>query len=250
MRHANPTLNPNHPEHDLLLIAGHAAGDLAESESPRAQSLLDTCAQCTDLHRDLIAITAATRSLPNLATAPRDFRLTPEQAAGLRRTGWLRTILAPLIGAKSAARPMAAAFTTLGIAGLLVATMLPGLAGFAGGAASLAGPARDQTTTAAGATAAPAGPVNGGGQPAPAASAGSPDSEFGTKDGTSPSGAPEIANGGARSPGPNGPTAVPVDAPDDRLSTSSPNPLLIGSVALLAAGIVLYGLQLAGRRLR
>ena len=245
MQHANPTLNPNHPEHDLLLIAGHAAGDLAESESPRAQSLLDTCAQCTDLHRDLIAITAATRSLPNLATAPRDFRLTPEQAAGLRRTGWLRTILAPLTGAKSAARPMAAAFTTLGMAGLLIATVFSGLGG---SAASLAGPARDQTATA-GATAAPAGPVNGGGQPAPAASAG-PGGGFDTKDGTSATSAPEIANIDTATGAPNGPTSVPAESPDHRVATTTPNALLMGSLALLAAGVVLFALRFAGRRLR
>ena len=246
MQHANPTLNPNHPDHDLLLIAGHAADDLVEPERTRAQVLLDTCESCTDLHRDLIAIAAATRSLPDLATAPRDFRLTLEQAAGLRRTGWLRTILAPFSGAKSAARPVAAAFTTLGIAGLLVATMLPGLAG---SAASLAAPERGQTTTGAGATAAPA-PVTGGGQPVPAATAVAPDDTFGNKDATSATTAPEIANIDAASGAPNGPTSGPVDSSDQRVSMTPPNPLVIGSLALLAAGLLLFGLRFAGRRLR
>ena len=247
MQHADPTLNPNHPEHDLLLIAGHAATDLVESDRARAQALLDTCESCADLHRDLIAIAAATRSLPNLATAPRDFRLTREQAADLRHPGWLRTILAPFAGAKSLARPVAAAFTTLGIAGLLVGTMLPGLAG---SAASLAAPERGQITTGAGATAAPAAPVTGGGQPAPAATAAAPDDAFDAKDGTRATSAPEIANIDAPNGAPNGPTRGPVDSSEQRVSTAPPNPLLIGSLALLAAGLLLFGLRFAGRRLR
>lgn len=237
--------HPNHPDHDLALIAGHAAGDLADSERTRAEALLEMCVECADVHRDLIAIAAATRSLPNLATAPRDFRLAPEQAARLRRTSLLRTILAPFGAARSASRPMAAAFTSLGIAGLLVATVLPGLLGSA--AFSTTGNGRDQAAIGAAATAAPAGPLSGAELPAPNAASSAPDVEFGAKDGNGATSAPEIAvAGSAQTEAPRG--ATDAAAPLNR--TSPPNLLFVGSLGLLAVGLLLFGLRFASRRLR
>ena len=238
--------HPDHPDHDLTFIAAHAAGDLPDSERTRAEVLLATCGKCADVQRDLIAIAAATRSLPNLATAPRDFRLAPEQAARLRRTGFLRTILAPFAAPRSATRPLAAAFSSLGMAGLLVATALPGLLGSS--ASSATGNERDQAAIgAAAATSAPAAPVHGPVQPAPSDNAAKPDVEFGVKDGTSSTSAP----GGALS----GDAAT--DAPDDttastaeRAVVSTTNPVVIGSLALLAVGLLLFGLRFASRRLR
>ena len=237
--------HPNHPDHDLTLLAGHAAGDLAVSERTRAEARLDTCGECADIHRDLIAIAAATRSLPNLATAPRDFRLAPERAARLRRTSLLRTMLAPFGAARSASRPMAAAFTSLGIAGLLVATVLPGLLGSA--ASSTPGNERDQAAIGAAATEAPAGPMSGAGQPAPNANSGAPDVEFGAKDANGATSAPEIAlNAGAQTETPRGLT----DSSAPLTLTSPPNLLFVGSLALLAVGLLLFGLRFASRRLR
>ena len=143
-----PTLDhADHPQHDALLIAGHAAGDLPEPHRLRAEALLSACTSCADLRRDLVAITAAARSLPTPPSASRDFRLTAEQAARLQRGSWLRTLLRPFGAPGAALRPMAAALTSLGIAGLFVATMLPALLG---GAASA--PAdREETTSGAGA---------------------------------------------------------------------------------------------------
>jgi hypothetical protein len=232
--------HPNHSSHDVLLIAGHAAGDLVDSERTRAQSLVDSCGSCADLHRDLVAIAAATRSLPNLAPAPRDFRLAPEQAARLRRGSWLRTILAPFVAARSAARPMAAAFTTLGIAGLLVATMLPGLSG----SAATSGLERDQSQIGAtAASAAPVGPVVGPGEPAPNATDGSPAEEFGVKDQGGPSSAPGAGGGGT------GAGAADEGSPTGRIAAMTSSPLLVGSLALLALGLLLFGLRFAARRL-
>lgn len=250
--------HPNHPDHELPLIAGHAAGDLIDTERTRAQALLDTCTDCADLHRDLIAIAAATRSLPNLATAPRDYRLSPEQAAQLQRGSWLRRVLAPFGATRSATRPMAAAFTSLGIAGLLVATILPGLLG-SSPAAAPTGAERDTAAIGAGATAAPAEPaatdaalvpVSGPGQlpPNPAS-----DLNFGVKDGSTSSGVPKtnapevaVAGGGIASQGADNGEASRVD-----LDVFYPsNPLLIWSLALLAVGLLLFGLRFVGRRLR
>lgn len=238
----------NHPDHDLLLIAADAANDLAGPERLRAQAILETCEPCAIIHADLIAIAAATRLLPAPAHAPRDFRLSPDQAASLRRGSWLRTFLAPLSGARSATRPMAAAFTTLGVAGLLVASLLPGMLGAGASSApqretSQAGAAVDAAATAAPA-AAPGAAAPGVGGPGATTALG-PDAAYGGKDSENASAAPEIAIAG-------GATATPVAAVESSTNamTSSPlSPLFIGSLALLAVGLVLFGLRYAGRRL-
>lgn len=218
--------NPSHADHDLLLIARHAAGDLVDSDRGRAQALLDTCASCAEVDRDLEAIARATRTLPNRATAPRDFRLTPEHAAHLRRGGWLRGFLAPFGAARSATRPMAAAFTSLGLVGLLVVAILPGL----GGGAAMLGPTREQGVTAAGASAAPAAP----GAPAPNATARIPGDAFGAKNEDTSTG---------------GPGRIAGDA-SDHLAPAPLNLAFLGSLALLGVGVALYLLRFAARRLR
>ena len=123
-----------HDTHDRLLIAARAAGDLTGRDLDRAEVLLAACDRCRALLEELRAIAAATRHLPPAPRPPAlDFRLTPDRAAALARgRGW-RRFLRPFgrtgIGA---VRPLAAAFTTLGVAGLLLAAlpMLP----FAGAA--------------------------------------------------------------------------------------------------------------------
>jgi anti-sigma factor RsiW len=232
--------HPNHPDHDLLLVSAHAAGDLAESERTRAQALLTTCEPCADLHRDLIAIAAATRVLPKLATAPRDFRLAPEQAARLRRGSWLRAVLAPFGAARSATRPMAAAFTSLGLAGLLVATFLPGMLGTAASA-----PQRE-SLGGAGQSAAPAGPVTRPVEGAPNPTTVVPDDAYGVKD-LDPTDAPDVAVAGGR--GTDAP-GVPEDTAGRQLEAAPLSPLLIGSFAVLAVGLLLFGLRFVARRVR
>lgn len=230
----------NHPDHDSLLIAAHAAGDLAGRDLAITQALLETCEPCATLHADLVAIAAATRSLPALATAPRDFCLSAEQAASLRRGSWLRAILAPLSGARSGARPIAAAFTTLGVAGLLVASLLPGMlgAGASAGPTRQAGQAVDAAATAA--------PAAAPGVAAPGATAGlGPDAVFGGKGAENASEAPAIAIAGGAT---NAPTAA-IDASTNTTPSNPPSPLFIGSLALLAVGLLLFGLRFAGRRL-
>ena len=248
----------NHQDHDVLLIAAHAADDLAGTERQRAETLLATCGDCKALHRDLLAIAGATRSLPAVASAPRDFRISPEQAARLRRRSWLRTALAPFARAGSAARPMAAAFTSLGVAGLLVATLLPAGLGALGGSAASA-PERDLAQPGAVASAAAGAPAPAAtSAPAPAAPSSAPDVrpvaggptiapevEFGTKDGAS--NPPEVAiAGGAGTQAPE----IGEDATGRLAIVNPPSPLFVGSLSLLVLGLVLFGLRFAGRRLR
>jgi hypothetical protein len=112
----------DHATHDPLLVA--EAADRGRSIPPE----LAACPACTALHADLVALAAA---LPSSAipTRPRDFTLTPADAARLRPRGWRRLLGAIGSSRDAVTRPLAIGLTTLGLAGLLVATVpgaLPG----------------------------------------------------------------------------------------------------------------------------
>jgi hypothetical protein len=252
--------NPDHPTHDLTLVAAHAAGDLAEADLPSIEAQLASCADCADLHRDLTLIAAATHSLPAPVARTRDFQLSQEHADRLRRGSWLRAILRPFGATRSAVRPMAAAFTTLGIAGLLVAAALPNLLG---GTASLA---REQGSTgttggmSVGATNAPVfgpevpAPQAGGASPADvradARSTGAPHpTDLAVKAGSSTATGSLDALAAGRTPTTGDSSAAPANVPGSSPS-SGWNLLVIGSGVLLAFGVALFGLRFAGRRVR
>jgi hypothetical protein len=242
-------IHADHAQHDLDLIAGHAAGDLSDTARATAERQLSSCAPCDALRRDLVAIAAATHALSAPATSPRDFRLDPEQAERLRRGSWLRQLLRPFGTSRSAVRPMAAAFTSLGIAGLFVATMLPGL----GGPAAAPGAMEHDDLTGAQATAVPAAlPAATAGAVAPGASPIRADA------GISRSAAPDaVPTSGQVAVAGEDATDDPGDAEAGRdgasplvLSTPPANPFIVGSIALLALGLLLFGLRIAARRLR
>jgi hypothetical protein len=244
----------DHATHDQTLIAGHAAGDLTNLDTAAAAALLSTCSTCAELHRDLVAISTATRALPQSAHAPRDFRLTAEQAARLRRGSWLRGLLRPFASARSATRPMAAAFTSFGVAGLLVAAFAPS---FLGSAASA--PQRESFGGGQAATSAPAAigaaPTSAA-APGPAESWG--DAYVITKGGPDDSGryvagaaGSPTTDEGAGNPGVGGLGGRVTNQGGEIVATASqPNLLLLGSIGLLLTGLALYGLRFAARRLR
>ena len=238
----------HHPDHDHSLIAGLAADDLTPTEHTRAQALLDSCTECSALRDDLLAIAQATRALPP-QRAPRDFRITTEQAARLHRTGWMARLLAPFGRAGSVARPLAATFTTLGLVGVFVAAALPSMLG---GAASMAAPQPEGAGTGAGAVSAPdavastaPGAMFGPAGPSLAAGADGDD----TKSNVQPSSEPLL---GVTSGGSSGGDGRDLGSEADRVDAplSRSNPLLLGSAALLGVGLGLFALRFAGRRLR
>jgi hypothetical protein len=110
-----------HPGHDRLRIA--AAADRRSGPLPALTSaLLAACTECARLHADLIALATA---LPNAATPRRirDYTLTAADAERLRQRG-LRGWLARIGSSRDGlTRPLAIGFTTLGLAGLLAATI-------------------------------------------------------------------------------------------------------------------------------
>ena len=117
-----------HRRHDSLLIA--AAVDRDSDVRPSlVRALLATCLECARLHADLLSLALA---LPAAATParPRDFTLTEADARRLRPRGLRRWL--GLIGTSrdTITRPLAIGFTTLGLAGLLVATVPGALPGF------------------------------------------------------------------------------------------------------------------------
>jgi hypothetical protein len=112
----------SHASHDTILVATLADHSLAASEREAAEALVAACSLCAALHADLVALTAATRAMATPAR-PRDYSLTPADSARLRPGGWRRWIAAFGTSRDVLSRPLAVGLTTLGLAGLLVATV-------------------------------------------------------------------------------------------------------------------------------
>ena len=242
MHHSARADDARHAHHDVLLIAGHAAGDLSNLDTAAAAALLSSCSECAGLHRDLVAIAAAARGLPREAPAPRDFRITSEQAARLRRGSWLRSILRPFASARSATGPLAATLTSAGVAGLLVATFVPALLGGAASAPAAGGAFAPAPTQAP--VAAPADPQAG--QPGAAAASAGGDV---VKDAEG-SGMEIAIDNGEQTENRDGSilSAANGDDSGQRLAGSQPpNLLVLGSLGLLAVGLALFGLRFAAR---
>ena len=103
---------------------------MADRPTPHARHALELvpgCSECDALAPDLAAISSSLASLRRGTQAGhRDFRLTPDDAARLRRGRGLRAWLRPLAGAGFAfARPLGSALTVVALVGL-VASSLPG----------------------------------------------------------------------------------------------------------------------------
>jgi hypothetical protein len=132
----------SHDRHDPMLVAALAAGDLAGTDRDQAIALTRTCADCASLHDDLLAIRLATASVPPpFAAGGRDFRLTPDDAARLRRTGW-RRLVGPVATLRTGlGRPVGIGLATLGLVGLLVGNIQLGSPSSRSAAAPAAGSA-------------------------------------------------------------------------------------------------------------
>ena len=132
MPHSREVRATSHDRHDPLLVAALAAGDLAGTDRGQALDLTRSCVDCAVLHDDLIVLARATASTPPpLMSRPRDFQLTPADAARLRPGGW-RRLVAAFSGARSGVtRPLGVGLATLGLAGLLIGNVQLSLGGSA-----------------------------------------------------------------------------------------------------------------------
>ncbi|HSL32000.1 MAG TPA: hypothetical protein VK871_00045 [Candidatus Limnocylindrales bacterium] len=256
-----------HDRHDPLLVASFAAGDLVGTERDLAASFVDACADCRAIHDDLLSIARATAALP-AAARPRDFRISPEQAARLRPKGWRGLVAAFASPRLALTRQLGVGLTTLGLAGLLVSALpsFPlGMASSAGAPPAAervstdtnTGPSDGVTAVGAGPSAAPASgqpfrgedglpaqsPAASIGVLAPAASdaaAGVNDpgklQSYGVVDG-------EAQPGGALAGDDGGPQR---DLASDAQPTSF---LMVGSAIVLAAGIALLVVRRVASRI-
>jgi hypothetical protein len=138
-----PDVRPtSHDRHDPLLVAALAAGDLAATDRVRATELIETCPDCAALHDDLLAIARATASVPPpISARPRDFRLSREQAARLRPSGWRRFIGAFGSPRFAFTKPLGVGLATIGLAGLLLGNVSLGSLGGMSAAAPMSAPA-------------------------------------------------------------------------------------------------------------
>jgi hypothetical protein len=229
-----PSASP-HAAHDLTLIAALAARtpDLTDVQTATARAQAADCDACTALLADLVALQTA---LPTTSTPPRprDFSLTPADAARLRRGGWRRFL--GLIGSArdNVTRPLAVGFTSLGVAGLL-------LAGFS---TFYAGGAAQNTLSTVG------GPVE---QAAPAASAAPTSEAAGQAYGTDrmnmsvEPGASDNADGGVFSG--SGDIAGDGSVMSLRDDASGLSVMFVVAGTLLLVGLGLFALRWSARRL-
>jgi anti-sigma factor RsiW len=262
----------DHATHDLERLSAAVDGTLPAAALPAIDAQLASCAECADLHADLLAIVAANRAL---ATPPRphDYRLTDADAkrlqpGGLR--GWLARVGSPK---DRVSRPLAIGLTTLGLVGVLVGTapslLLFGSASSSGAAAGA--PTRDNAaqagdgvasagpSAAASAAAGAAAPIPEGASEPPAAAAASSapvkvqvdDASPGQRDPNASVGSDAQAGAGQpdlAAPPAGSPTFETLTA--DRATDSGPSLVLVASLAALLAGIALFVLRLGARRRR
>lgn len=226
-----------HAAHDLTSVAALAARthDLDDGVAAAARAQVAGCTTCADLLADLVALQTV---LPTTATParPRDFRLAPAEAARLHRTGW-RRVLAFFGSARDGfSRPLAIGFTTLGLAGLLLAT-LPSMSIGSGGAAMLS-PVGEAVQQAA-----PAPPAEAYGtstdimsMEAPAAAGGGEPADSGVFSGANPDEVSREIAGDA------GLFSIRDDA-------SGLSVLFVLAGVMLIVGLALFGLRWSARRL-
>ncbi len=258
-----PYLPHIRPDHDETLIARLAVDDLDTPDAATARKLVADCPACAELLTDLTLIASATADLPAPART-HDFRLTEADAARLRPSSW-RGLIARFRSPDLAfTRPLAVGMATLGLAGLVLASLPAGFGGVGGSTASL--PEAALNTTAGPVQAQDAAGAPGAGALAPL---GGP--EIAT-DGKAASPAPvpvdrgaavaSQGNGSRDASASPGVIALPAPASSAAAATAEPStavseetgsapgptPLVVLSLTMLVIGLVLGGLRLlAGR---
>jgi hypothetical protein len=109
------TARATHSEHDELLIVRLYGHDVGERERARAQAQIAECNECGILLADLEAIARATAAMP-VPSRPRDFRISPEDAARLSRK---RRVWTAVFGA-GLRRSLGGSLAALGLVGIVL----------------------------------------------------------------------------------------------------------------------------------
>ncbi|HET9083244.1 MAG TPA: hypothetical protein VFN41_02490 [Candidatus Limnocylindrales bacterium] len=254
---------PDHERHDLSIVATLAArpADLDEREAAAARAQAASCAACAEALADFVALQSA---LPGTATPrrPRDFQLTPGDAQRLHRGGWRRFLGYFGSPRDGFSRPLAIGLTTLGLAGVLLASIPSAtLMGGSGGAApaneaapiqqaapapAASAPGTDRTALGA---AAPGGALPSAAPSASTAAAASTSSEAGTASteaATAPTDTQVFTGGNPDEVAPDIAGGVDSALRDE---TSGFSVLFVVGGVLLIAGLGLFALRWSARRL-
>jgi hypothetical protein len=249
----------DHATHDELLIASLLDRSTGDPDRDRAEALVAACGDCAALHRDLVALSAASRVLPT-PLRPREFTLSADDAERLRPRGLRRLIAAFGSSRDVFSRPLAIGLTTLGLAGLLVATIPGVLSGQGGASVALssversdggAGANPESIGTSSQAQAAPsAGPSAAAAQAAPAPVAPLPEA-LPSEPTYDKFGAGPVASGGAAA-------VAPGSSPAEDQAAAAPTPaelpaerdgVIVLAGLLLVVGLGLFALRWTARRL-
>jgi hypothetical protein len=153
-----------HAAHDELLIARLFGDDVDQRERAAALEQMAACDECADVFADMGSIRSATAALPT-PSRPRDFSLTPADAARLRPA---RHGLGRVFG-RGLRRSFGGSLAALGLTGLLLTTAVSAVPGMSGIASTALDTGNKSVPEAAGsandyanAGASPALVVNGG----------------------------------------------------------------------------------------
>jgi anti-sigma factor RsiW len=247
-----------HAGHDRLVIANLLDRSVDAQERARGEAQLAACRACALLRDDLAALSAATRALP-VPSRPRSFTLTEADAERLRVRGWRRLLAAIGTSRDAFSRPLALGLTTLGLAGLLFATIPGAIPGGGTSSADLStgGNAAEDASRGAGfnpetmlsqASGAPSAEAAGG--PAAAAAPAPAPAASGPADGQ-PQEPDNLFVGGEQSPLAGEPDRDALDAYAKALTPGTAfggAPMIVAGVLLLA-GLGLFALRWFARRL-
>ncbi|HUP54210.1 MAG TPA: hypothetical protein VM408_01780 [Methylomirabilota bacterium] len=255
-----------HHGHDPEWMAALVSrdSDLSKSERTRAEAALGSCGRCADLFAELVAVSAAIPTAA-LSSRPRDFTLTAADAARLRPRGLRRWLSGVGSVRDGITFPLAMGLTTMGIAGLLLATVPAALSGMGGAAAaptilSTVGAAVQAPEAAAPVPAASAAASAAIAAAAPSADAASAPARGGYTDlyTSSPPDTEITGNGGVFS-GDDGDAASQAAERLDAADTTKAAPiqedgtgvsvLVVVALTLLIAGLGLFALRWTSRRL-
>lgn len=249
----NPPPTAEHRRHDLMLVAGLAAGELAGSERVRAQALVEGCVDCRLLLADLAAIQRGLSTDLPTPRRSRDFRLTPAQAAAARRPSLGHQVSSLFGRLDRLATPLAGALVACGIVLVVLGgTASPGLFSAAG---SAPGPAQVESRVGSGAASAapaaspPAQAARGAGTATPVTPPEAPLAASAAP--SAPAGAAASSSPTAASPTAAAPPVAPLAGAVHRLATTSPERSLVLAglgLLLVLAGVALYAVRRARAR--
>lgn len=119
-------MNPSHTAHDELLIVRAATADAHPADADLAEAQLAACEDCRALYADIAAIRLATTAgILRVPPRPRSFRIPADRLQELTQPGWRRWL--GRLGAPrfDLLRPLATAVAGLGLAVMVIGSVLP-----------------------------------------------------------------------------------------------------------------------------